>query len=265
MTAPHARAIRWRVSSAPSKRDSNALRHAYHGLLTQALCTTDEPFVPVFLVCLPGGFLRSVPWLGQDFFPSTDTGQFILHLRAKTGTRIEETARIATWWRTTIREISRPTRCGTIIDNIGLPYSTINLTHVTTGRHRRCRRRHYGVAQGGSSPDRRLRAAHLRKALPRDFPGVTFYFLPADIVTPDSEFRPAVADRYSDRRPRHRRQSRGRRPASCARSRQVPGIVDARIQQDFDYPNFDVDVDRTKAPQSGFHRDRCREQRAEHL
>ena len=77
--------------------------------------------------------LPLVPWLGQDFFPNTDSGQFILHMRAKTGTRIEETARLADLVEGEIRKIIPPRDMDTILDNIGLPYSTINLTHTSSG------------------------------------------------------------------------------------------------------------------------------------
>ena len=77
--------------------------------------------------------LLLVPWLGQDFFPNTDSGQFILHLRAKTGTRIEETARLADLVEDAIRQAIPAREMDTILDNIGLPYSRINLTHTTSG------------------------------------------------------------------------------------------------------------------------------------
>jgi multidrug efflux pump subunit AcrB len=123
-----------------------------------------------------------VPWLGQNFFPSSDNGQFILHLRAKSGTRIEETARLCDLVETSIRRQIPARETDTILDNIGLPYSTINFMHSTSGL--------IGTADADIMVS--LKEKHqptagyvrqLRKTLPRDFPGVTFYFLPADMVT----------------------------------------------------------------------------------
>jgi hypothetical protein len=81
----------------------------------------------VFLLGCVSAFLL-VPWLGQDFFPNTDSGAFILHMRAKTGARIKETARIADQVETAVRQIVPPREMDTILDNIGLPCSGINLT-----------------------------------------------------------------------------------------------------------------------------------------
>src|SRR6201999_3510256 len=89
-------------------------------------------FIPVFLLCCVLVFLL-VPFLGQDFFPTTDSGQFILHMRAKTGTRIEETARLADLVEGEIRRIIPARDMDTVLDNIGLPYSAINLTHTASG------------------------------------------------------------------------------------------------------------------------------------
>ena len=137
--------------------------------------------MPGFLgLCLCGFLL--VPWLGQDFFPDTDSGQFILHVRGKTGMRIEETARLFDLVENYIRQTIPAREMGNILDNIGLPYSPLNTMHSTSG------------VQGANDGDVlvSLRENHgpvanyirdLRFQLPRRFPGVTFYFLPADIVT----------------------------------------------------------------------------------
>ena len=132
------------------------------------------------LVCASAGLL--FPWLGQDFFPVSDSGQLKLHLRAKTGTRIEETVRLCDLVEADLRRVIPPEELGSIIDNIGLPYSTINLSYSTS-------------APIGSmdadilvslKPDHRPTADYmreLRRRLPLRFPGVAFYFLPADIIT----------------------------------------------------------------------------------
>ena len=106
-------------------------RHRYHGLLT-TLVLRRLTFVPIFLLaCLSAGAL--IPWLGENFFPDTDSGQFILHLRAKTGTRIEETARLADLVENSIRRVIPPQELDNILDNIGLPYSAINFIRSTSG------------------------------------------------------------------------------------------------------------------------------------
>jgi CzcA family heavy metal efflux pump len=224
------------------------LRRRYSGLLTVAV-NRRIIFIPVFLVGALSVLLL-LPWLGENFFPDTDSGQFVLHLRAKTGTRIEETARLCDLIEDAIRHEIPPAEQDTITDNIGLPYSTINLTHTISGV--------IGAADAdimvSLKADHRPTADHvarLRKVLPKKFPGVTFYFLPADIVTQVLNFGlPAPIDIKID-------------GADIASNREVadrilndishvPGIVDTRIQQRFDYPDFEVSVDRVKAQQGGF-------------
>ena len=229
------------------ERQFERLRAGYHAALT-ILVYRRTLFVPSFLtVCLV--VFALAPWLGQDFFPNTDSGQFILHMRAKTGTRIEETARLADLVEAKIRQTIPRREMGAILDNIGLPYGGVNLTHATSGL--------IGAADADIMVS--LKAAHhategyvkkLRVALAHAFPGVTFYSLPADMITQilnfglpspidiqisgaDINANHAVADRILER------------------IRSVAGIVDAHIQQNFDYPVFQIDVDRTKAQQNG--------------
>ena len=138
-------------------------------------------FVPLFLlVCSRRSLL--VPWLGQDFFPSTDGGKFILHVRGKTGLRIEETARLCDLVEQSIRKQIPASELDNILDNIGLPYSGMNTMHLTTGM----------IGASDADVMVSLKQHHqptanyvreLRARLPRDFPGATFYFLPADITT----------------------------------------------------------------------------------
>src|SRR5207253_3126120 len=113
------------------ERGFERLRHGYQRLLT-TLVHRRFIFVPVFLLlCLCAWAL--VPWLGEDFFPDTDSGQFILHMRAKTGTRIEETARLADLIENAIRRVIPAQEVESMLDNVGLPYSTINFMHSTSG------------------------------------------------------------------------------------------------------------------------------------
>ena len=162
------------------ERRFEQVRSGYVGMLRRAV-RSRMIFVPVFLLLCLCAFLL-VPFLGQNFFPSSDTGSFILHLRAKSGTRIEETARLCDLIEQNIRKTVPADQVDNILDNIGLPYSTLNLQHATSGL----------IGPGDADILVSLRQDHrptaeyvaaLRQSLPRDFPGVTFYFLPSDIVT----------------------------------------------------------------------------------
>ncbi|TMA89030.1 MAG: efflux RND transporter permease subunit [Deltaproteobacteria bacterium] len=230
------------------ERGFERLRLGYQRVLT-TLVHRRVVFVPVFLVlCLSAWGL--VPWLGENFFPDTDSGQFSLHVRAKTGTRIEETARLADLVENSIRRVIPAQELDNILDNIGLPYSTINYMHNTSGL--------IGAADAdilvSLKENHRPTAEYvreLRKTLGAEFPGNTFYFLPADIVTQILNFGlPAPIDIQIEGADVHS----NRRIADKILNEisQVPGIADPRIQQDFDYPTFRVDVDRTKAAGGGF-------------
>jgi len=224
------------------------LRLGYRGLLSR-LVLNRKVFVPAFLgVCLCGFLL--VPWLGQDFFPNTDSGEFILHVRGKTGLRIEETARLCDLVEKSIRQEIPASEVDTIIDNIGLPYSQINTMHMTSGT----------IGANDADVLLTLRENHhptanyvrdLRKQLPKEFPGTTFYFLPADIVTQILNFGlPAPMDvqiESNDIAANHKIADK-----LLTQMRQVPGLTDLRIQQPSDYPTLNVDVDRTKASQGGY-------------
>ncbi|HZY63702.1 MAG TPA: efflux RND transporter permease subunit, partial [Edaphobacter sp.] len=230
------------------ERGFERVRAVYHGVLTR-LVHARKLFVPVFLlVCLCGFIL--VPFLGQNFFPSSDNGSFILHLRAKSGTRIEETARLSDLVEKTIRQTIPASEMDNILDNIGLPYSPMNFQHSTSGL----------IGAGDADILVSLKEKHrptadyvrlLREKLPRAFPGVTFYFLPSDIVTEILNFGlPSPIDVQLEGA-----DIAGNRKVAndiLRQLRQVPGLVDLRIQQPDDYPTFKIDVDRTKASQGGF-------------
>jgi multidrug efflux pump subunit AcrB len=190
------------------------------------------------------------PWLGQDFFPSTDSGQFTLHLRVKTGTRVEETARLTDLVEAAIRRAIPPEELDNILDNIGLPYSAINWMYGTSGV--------IGAADADilvSLKERHGPTADyvraLRSTLPSQFPGVSFYVLPADIITQVLNFGlPAPVDIMIEGA--DLAGNRQWADAVLNELRQVPGLTDLRIQQNFDYPKFDIAVDRTKAASGGF-------------
>jgi multidrug efflux pump subunit AcrB len=235
------------MAQAGFERGFNAFRDAYGSLLT-LLVARRALFIPGFFVACLACFLL-VPWLGQDFFPNTDNGQMILHLRAKSGMRIEETAALADRVETFVRREIPGDELNGILDNIGLPYSTINLMHATSGL----------IGAGDADvmiqlkPDHQPTADYVRKLradLPRAFPGTIFYFLPADIVTQILNFGiPSPVDIQIDGN--NVEDNRQVANEILNELKHVPGIVDARIQQTFDYPSFDVAVDRTKASQSG--------------
>ena len=224
------------------------VRVGYSSLLAR-LVSARRVFIPAFLIaCLCA--LALIPFLGQDFFPATDSGQFILHVRAKTGTRIEETARLADQVENGIRQTIPPSEVKNILDNIGMPFSSINYIYNTTGLT--------GAADADvlvSLNEKHHPTADyvrtLRAKLPREFPGVTFYFLPADIVTQILNFGlPAPIDIQIDGPDID---SNGRiADKMMAELSHVRGITDLRVQQQADYPKFHIVVDRTKAAQGGF-------------
>ena len=230
------------------ERTFEHMRRRYHALL-QSVVLRRHVFIPSFLaICLI--VFALLPFLGEDFFPDTDSGQFILHVRGPTGMRIEETARLFDQVEDEIRKEIPSAQIDNILDNIGLPNSPLNTQHLTNGT--------LGVSDGDimvtlkpkHGPTARYVRA-LRSNLPRMFPADTFYTLPADITTQILNFGlPAPIDVQIEG---------GDAPASKAQAdrilaqlRQVPGVVDARIQQPFNYPTLDVNVDRTKAAQGGY-------------
>jgi multidrug efflux pump subunit AcrB len=230
------------------ERGFERVRNGYHLLLTRFVLARRR-FVPIFFLgCLSAFAL--VPWLGQDFFPSTDGGNFILHVRGKTGLRIEETARLCDLVEQSIRQKIPASELDNILDNIGLPYSGMNTMHLTSGI----------IGAGDADVMVTLKQHHhptanyvrdLRTRLPREFPSATFYFLPADITTQILNFGlPAPIDVQF--RGNDIRTSAKLAADLAAQLRQVPGLVDLRVQQPMDYPTYRVDIDRTKAEQGGY-------------
>jgi multidrug efflux pump subunit AcrB len=230
------------------ERVFESVRASYSALLTR-LVDLRKIFIPVFLLgCL--AMLLFVPVLGQNFFPNTDNGSFILHVRAKTGTRIEETARLCDLVEQSIRSTIPAEQVDNILDNIGLPYSTLNTQHATSGL--------FGASDADILVS--LKEDHgptadfvrsLRQRLPKEFPGNTFYFLPSDIVTQILNFGlPAPIDIQIDGT-----DDEGNRKVAAKMLTElhgVPGLVDLRLQQPDDSPVLNVSVDRTKALQGGY-------------
>jgi len=200
-------------------------------------------FVVGFLLLVLGSF-GLAPFLGRDFFPSVDASQILLHARTHVGTRIEETADQFASIEKAIRDIIPPGEIANIVDNVGFPISGINLTYNTSGT--------VGTQDGdvqitlkkGHRPTSQI-IRSLREELPARFPGVTFWFLPADITSQILNFgAPAPIDlqiRGPDANANFKYAS-----SLLRRLRHVPGLVDARIQQSRNNPAFNVDVDRTR-------------------
>jgi multidrug efflux pump subunit AcrB len=224
-----------------------SFRHAYLRLLT--LCVDHAGVFIVLFLLFAIGSLGLALFLGQDFFPSVDSGQFKIHVRARTGTRIEETAALCDHIDATIREQLPSSEIVSIVDNIGLPYSGLNLSYTTSAP--------IGPAdadiQVQLSRDHHPTATYvdrLRPVLARQYPGVTFYVLPVDIVTQILNFGLSAPidlqivgpDLYGNRALAER---------ILNEVRYVPGAADARIQQPFNYPNLTVNVDRTRAQSIG--------------
>jgi multidrug efflux pump subunit AcrB len=206
-------------------------------------------FLPSFLALCCLTFLL-YPWLGQDFFPATDGGQFNLHFRAKTGTRIEETARLADLIEASIRKVIPAEELAGITDNIGVPYSSINSAYSTSAAIGTMDADVMVTLKPGHRPTDEF-VHTLRQQLPREFSGVLFYFLPADIISQILNFGlPApinVQVSGPNLEANHAFASNLLRQIGT-----VPGLVDLRIHQVFDEPRIQIDVDRTKALQSGF-------------
>jgi multidrug efflux pump subunit AcrB len=191
--------------------------------------------------------LLLVPFLGRDFFPSVDAGNIRLHMRAPTGYRIEETARLADEVERTIREVVPPDQLETIVDNLGLPYSGINLSYSNAGTMGTLD----GEIQIALKPDHdpsHIYIDKLRELLPQRFPGVEFFFQPADIITQILNFgQPAAIDVQVVGA--NLDQDMTLASQLLKQVRQMPGAVDAHIQQRNDEPALMLAMDRTRMQQ----------------
>ena len=223
-------------------------REGYRGSLA-AVLGRPKLFAACFLTfCVLSAGLTFV--LGRDFFPSVDAGQIRLHMRARTGLRIEESARLADQINGVIRQTIPERDLLTVLDNIGVPYSGINLTYSNSGT--------IGTADGEIlvqlKPDRQGSTysyiSELRKRLPAEFPGVQFFFQPADIVTQILNFgTPAPIDIQIRGQNQQADYAIGLKLAN--EIRHIPGAVDVHVQQAFDAPTLFMDIDRTRAQYVG--------------
>jgi CzcA family heavy metal efflux pump len=225
------------------------IRNWYHSVLH--ICLEHRA---IFLLSIAAFWVISIgalyPWLGQDFFPSVDGGQFKLHVRAHTGTRVEDTARLCDQIEDTIRKEIPSQELGTIIDNIGIPYSGLNLSYSNS------------ATVGTADADIQVTLAEkhrptgeythaLRDKLTRQFPGTEFYYLPTDMVSQILNFGlPAQIDvqvvgQAID-------QDHELAEHMMQQISQIPGTTDLRIQQPFNLPTWTINVDRTRAQQVGY-------------
>jgi multidrug efflux pump subunit AcrB len=222
-------------------------RIRYRGLLQLAL-THRRVFVPGFLIFVLASLLM-VPYLGRNFFPDVDSGRILMHVRLQVGTRVEESANTFGKIQGEIRKIIPPADLAALVDNIGMPVSGINLSYNNTGTIGE----QDGDIQIELKPGHRPTAGYvskLREALPARFPGSTFSFLPADIVSQILNFgAPAPIDlqiRGSDLNADFKYANEILRQI-----RRIPGVADARIQQSQSNPGFNIAVDRSRAQYIG--------------
>jgi multidrug efflux pump subunit AcrB len=222
-------------------------RTRYREYLTHAMAHR-RIFVICFLAFVLASFLL-LPFLGRNFFPAVDSGQILMHARTQVGTRVEETANQFAEIQKAIRKIIPPHEIEVIVDNIGLPPSSINLSYNNTGV--------MGTQDGDIQVA--LKQGHqptggyvrrLREELPRQFPGITFSFPPADIVSQILNFgSPAPIELQI--RGNDLDASFDYANSLLPKIRAITGIADVRIQQSRRRPVFDIDVDRTRAQQVG--------------
>jgi CzcA family heavy metal efflux pump len=219
------------------------IRGGYHGLLALTM-EHRRIFVAGFLAFVVLSFAL-VPGLGRNFFPDVDAGQILMHVRAPVGTRIEQSAQLFAQVQRSVKRIIPANELDTLVDNIGLPVSGINNTYNNTGT----------IGEQDGDIQIALREGHhptadyvreMRAKLPRKFPGVTFSFPPADIVSQILNFgspAPVTLQVRGTHLPENFRYA-----GSLLRDiRRIPGVADARIQESQASPGFDIDVDRTQA------------------
>ena len=225
------------------ERGFDRFRSSYRGLLGTIL-NRRGVFAVAFLTFCVGSWVL-VPFLGQDFFPSVDAGTFRLHVRAATGTRVEETANLVDQVEATIRRQIPANELQGIVDNIGLPVSGINLSYSDSGVSGPADADITVALQKNHGPTAGY-IRQLRLSLHQQFPGATFYFLPADITTQTINFGlPAPLDIQVTGRDLAADQKVAADLAE--KIRHVRGAVDVRIQQPDDLQRLQFAVDRTKA------------------
>jgi multidrug efflux pump subunit AcrB len=233
------------------ERGFNTVRGTYRALLGAALSNRAR-FLSGFVVAVATATLL-VPWLGSNFFPDIDSGEIEIHFRAPIGTRIEDTASLADHIEAAVRQTIPPDELANVVDNLGLPNSGIDLAYNNSGTTGSQDGDIYVTLAKDHAPTAGY-VRTLRASLPHAFPGTTFAFLPADIVSQILNFgAPAPIDVQVSGPD----DAANRRFALelLRRIRDVPGIADPRIQQASTYPQFSVAVDRSRADQLGITED----------
>src|SRR5581483_7558625 len=229
------------------ERRFEALRDSYRSVM-ESLMHHRGAFVTLFLAfCLLSCGLFF--FLGRDFFPTVDAGQFRLHVRGEAGLRIEETARVVDQVEQEIRREVPPNQISTVLDNIGLPYSGINTSYSNSGTIGTSDAEILVSLTKNHRPTEEY-IHELRASLPRKFPGIEFFFQPADIVSQILNFGlPAPVDIQLVGRDYEENYYTAQRIAN--RLRHIPGAVDVHVQQMMDLPTLHLDVDRVRAQQVG--------------
>jgi len=230
------------------ERKFEQFRRSYEALLETTVAHRGIFAVCFLLFCVLS--LGLFFFLGEDFFPQVDAGLLRLHLRGRPGLRVEETARLCDQVENSLRQEIPPGQLQTILDNIGLPNSGINQSYSSNGT--------IGSSDAeiliALNPERHPPTAeltrHLRQFLPRHFPGVEFFFQPADIVTQILNFGlPAPIDVQvvgTDLQTNY-----GIAQQIAARMRHIPGTADVHVQQLMSLPTLHMDIQRTRVTQVG--------------
>ncbi|HYK25124.1 MAG TPA: efflux RND transporter permease subunit, partial [Steroidobacteraceae bacterium] len=241
------------AQAGPLKRAQLAFEAAFertrlrYRALLESILTHRRLFIPLFLGAMVLSFLI-YPLLGRNFFPEVDAGQIKLHVRGRTGLRVEDTAALVDRVEAATREVIPPDEMASVVDNVGMPVSSINTTYSNSGA--------VGTSDAdiliSLAADHRPTAryvAELRERLPEEFPGTSFAFLPADIVSQILNFgAPAPIDvQVVGSSPENRELA----DHLLDSLRHVPGLADLRIQQLFNLPELRVQTDRTRAEQLG--------------
>ncbi len=230
------------------ERKFEDFRRGYEALLETTL-EHRGVFVACFMIfCVLSLGLYS--FLGQDFFPQVDAGLLKLHVRARTGLRVEETARLCDEIESALREQIPHGQLQTILDNIGLPNSGINQSYSSNGTIGTSDAEILIALDPEHHPPTANLMRQLREFLPRRFPGVEFFFQPADIVTQILNFGlPAPIDVQVVGTDMQSNYSIAQQIAN--KMRHIPGAADVHVQQLLSLPTLHMDIDRTRVTQVG--------------
>jgi len=230
------------------ERNFEKFRAGYRGALGAAL--RSPVLFSICFLAFCGLSVLLVGVLGRDFFPKVDAGQIRLHMRARTGLRIEETARLADQVNAVIRDTIPKDELTTVLDNIGLPYSGINLTYSNAGTIGSSDAEILMQLKEVRGKPTSAYISDLREKLPQRFPGVQFFFQPADIVTQILNFgTPAPIDVEVTGMNQRGNYLVGEKLAG--EFRHIPGAVDVHVQQAFDNPTLYMEIDRARAQSVG--------------